>query len=193
MRHYFAVLLSSCILALTPGAALAPLIPGLDLSALCDHSDVIVVGRALHVRQERSTTVVIQGKGFPGRLMVVELNVEKVMKGRTEGGALTFRFAVPSVPIVSSGYEEVLAGQFGVFFLRRFEGGYQVLDPYYPSVVASPGAPRTTGSLLDQVTAEVAHVFASPEASVDTKVQAVRVLQGVEGPAAAIALRTATR
>lgn len=193
MRCLIPLVLGFCLatLALTPAAP--PLIPGLDLRALCDHSDVIVVGRALHVREGKSTTVVIQGKSFPGRHMLVELSVERVMKGRAEGTALTFSFSVPSVAIVSTGYGEVLAGQFGIFFLRKVEGGYEVFDPYYPAVVACPGAPRTQGTPLDQVTGEVAHVFASPAASVDTKRQGIWVLQAVEGAAATYALRTATR
>jgi len=193
MRCLIPLVLGFCLvtLALTPAAP--PLIPGLDLRALCDHSDVIVVGRALHVREGKSTTVVIQGKSFPGRHMLVELSVERVMKGRAEGTALTFSFSVPSVPIVSFGYEEVSVGQFGIFFLRKSDGGHEVLDPYHPFVIAAPGAPQASGNLLDQVTAEVTHVLRSVQVSSDVKEQALWVLNNVRTPVATAAIRAATR
>ena len=81
-----------------------------------------------------------------------------------------------------------------MFFLRETPGGYVVLDPYHPNVVAAPGAAVIEGSCLDRVTAQLAQVFASKDPSVQsrwTRWEAVRALETVHTPQAAAALRTA--
>lgn len=189
MRCNMPLLLGCCLVASAAVPARARLIPGLNLWALCDQADVIVVGRVVDVRPGGPTTV----EGYAGRLMVAQLTVDKVLKGPTKSGSVNFSFSVLAVPVVSAGYPGIGPGQYGVFFLRRAESGYGVSDPYHPFVVAFPGAPQTFGSLSDQVIGEVGHVLASRQASIDAKQKAMWMLQSVRTPAATAALKTASR
>jgi hypothetical protein len=120
--------------------------------------------------------------------MLAHLDVERIIRGEGPAGQLFFRFTVPEAPI---GYAGIQTGQFGVFFLRKVTQGYEVLDPYYPFVVAAPGEPEGTGNYVDQVTAEVAHVFDSATATADTRLQAVLVLRTVRTSLAGRSLKAA--
>lgn len=194
MRRFMSLAVGCCLLSLAsvPGAArIGPVDP--DLPALCDRADLIVVGRASAVGADGATTLVDNGATYPARLMVVDLQVERALKGTATGHSVTFTFAVPTVPVVGVGGVGVASGQFGIFILRGGLGGYEVLDPYYPFIVAVPGAPQTSGSLVDQVTAEVAYVLDSPAASATLKHRAVSVLASSRTPVATAALRTAAR
>jgi hypothetical protein len=193
MNRHVRLLLTWAILGFAADAALASIIPLLDVSALCDRADLVIVGRVVDVRQRGPTIIVNDGTSSPGRLMVARLDVERVLKGAVDSTAFDFTFSLPSAPVVSSLHTPITVGQFGVFLLRKADGDFEVLDPYYPSVVASPGGPGATGNLLDQVTAEVAGVFASRQTSPSLREQAVRVLRSVRTPAATVALRAASR
>src|SRR3972149_2239027 len=103
MNRYLPFLLCSALAGFARMAALATIIPNLDLPALCDHADLVVVGRAVDVRQAGPTTIVSQGESSPGRLMVVQMDVEKVLKGPVNSRALVFTFSLPAIPVVSSG------------------------------------------------------------------------------------------
>jgi hypothetical protein len=178
---------------LLSSGTLATIVPSLDLHALCERADLIVVGRAVDVREGGPTNIVNHGRSSPGRRMVVLLDTELVVKGTVDATSLSFTFSLPATPTVSSLHTPVSTGQFGVFFLSRAGGGYEVADSYYPSVVAAPGSPRTSGNCLDQVTAEVAHALASSKATLAVKKSAVHVLQGIDTPIASAALRAAAR
>jgi hypothetical protein len=125
--------------------------------------------------------------------MVVELDAKKILRGERTTGPVTFTFSMPTVPVVSVGGVPVSRGQFGVFFLRKGSRGYEVLDPDHPFVLATPGAPRTPGGLVDQVTAEVAHVLETPTEPDRLKEQAVSILASSQSSVAAAALKAATR
>jgi len=173
-------------------AAVAKIVPVIDIPELCDHASLIVVGRADKVRADGPTTLVENGTNYPGRLMEVEFKVERALKGAS-GGTVSFAFTVPTVPIVGVGGAGVAPGQFGVFFLGNGPGGYEVLNPDYPFVVAAPGAPETSGGALDKVTAEIAHVLDAHEASARDKQHAISLLAMLQTRAATEALKTAAR
>lgn len=189
MRSYIPLLLGCCLVDFAAVPVRARLIPGLNPQVLCDQADVIVVGRIVDVRPGGPTTV----EGYPGRLMVAQLAIDKVLKGATKSGPINFSFSVLAVPVVSAGYPGVPSGQYGVFFLRRAGSGYEVFDPYHPFIVAFPGAPQTSGSLSDQVIGEVGHVLGSRQGSIDAKQKALWVLRSVRTPAATAALKSASR
>lgn len=194
MRRLMGLVLGCSLSALGPRltpASIGPVAP--DLPALCHRADLIVVGQATGVREDGATTLVDSGATYPARLMVVDLDVERALKGTASARIVTFTFAVPTVPVVSVGGVGVAGGQFGIFFLRRGPGGYEVVDPYYPFVIAAPGAPETSGTLVDQVIAEVAYVLDSPGAPAGLKRQAVSVLASSRTPVATGALRAAAR
>jgi hypothetical protein len=166
----------------------ASLVPQLDLSALVDTSDLIVVGAVTEVRQGERSTITVQGQSVPALSMTTTLDIESVLKGKLANSRVSFQFFLPLWPV---GYRGIPPGQFGVFFLRQASGGWQLLDGYHPYVVAAPGRPGTGGTYLDNVTAELANALSSPQTSIGTKRDAVEALGTLTTPAASAALEAA--
>lgn len=168
----------------------ASLIPNLDLTALASNSDLIAVGQVTGVREDGPTTVNIQGNILSARAMRAQLDIERLLKGESKGSTIVVRFSLPRAPV---GYAGIPAGQFGIFFLRQAQGGWEVADPYHPYIIAARGAPTTGGTYLDQITAELAHVVASAEAPVQVRREAVEALSTLLTSGATTALQTAAR
>jgi hypothetical protein len=168
----------------------ATLVPQLDLGALTSQADLIAVGLVAEVYQEGATILDINGVTAEGHGMRARLAVERIIKGESPSGDLIFRFALPDAP---AGYPGIGKGQFGVFFLRKGTRGYEILDPYYPFVVAGPGAPNVSGNYSDQVIAEVAHVFSLTSSSLDTRLRALLILSTVRTDGATAGLKIAAR
>lgn len=184
-----AVCFSIALTAVLPAGA--TIVPSLDLPALAADSDLIAVGRVSAVHQKGWTTVHLTGgASVPARSMFAQLDVEKALKGQLDGRTIRFVFSFPDVPI---GYAGIRPEQFGVFFLRKSENGYAIVDPYHPFVGAVRGTPGVQGSLLDQITAEVARVLTSPETSAESRWEAVRALETAQTPLTTDALKTAAR
>jgi hypothetical protein len=181
------LLFLSSLVAVLPGNA--AVVPNLDLESLCSQGDLIVVGAVADVHREGETTINIQGQSVEALSMSAELSAQKVLKGKLANARVTFKFFIPP----PSGYGGIARGQFGVFFLRESKSGIEILDPYHPYVVALPGAPGTSGTCLDQVTAELAYVVASAAASARTRMDAVEGLRSLDTPAATAALETTAR
>ncbi len=179
----------ACSLSL-PHAA-ASLVPGLDLPTLIDQADSIMASRVVRTQKLHSATVAIQGGQADADVREAQIDVERILKGRAQPPARTFRFLQPLAPI---GYGEVNEGDFGVFFLRIAATGYEILDPKHPSVVAAPGARVGNTDLLDQVIREVAHVLDSREQQAADRwahLEAVQVLETVHTASANAGLRIA--
>jgi len=187
-RRLLTVLCSAVTLAVSPCST--TLVPHLDLPRLTDASDLIVVGRVTTVQRDGETVVYLQGQALAASSWSAEVEVERTLKGKIAGSEVRFNFPVPRAPV---GYRGADVGQFGVFFLRQAENAYQILDPYHPFLVAAPAAPHTEGTPLDQVTAEVAHVFDWPGATGQSRREAVEVLRTLDTPPATAALKTAAR
>jgi HEAT repeat protein len=181
------VLTSVALLTALPRQARARIGGGLDLARLCEQSDLIVVGQARTVRDAGTATPTYQGHVYAGRLMAVELGVERALKGTPDSDVVSFTYT-----ITDFGEAGVKADQFGVFFLRAGEGGYEVTDPDYPSVISVPGAPSASGTVLDKVVAEVAYVLDFPGESTALRLQAVLALAtSMPNPSARATLRRA--
>lgn len=191
MRHCRRLItICLCATVLPVSRARASLVPDLDLKALASNSDLIAVGHIAGVREDGLAAVNIQGNILPARVMLAELDLERLLKGQSKTSTIIVRFSLPHAPV---GYAGIPAGQFGVFFLRKGQESYEVLDPYHPFVVATPGAPTTGGTYLDQVTAELAYVVTSPEAPVQARRKAVEALSTLLTSGATTVLQTATR
>jgi HEAT repeat protein len=79
-----------------------------------------------------------------------------------------------------------------MFFLRNENGTYEVLDPYYPFVIA-PRQAHTSGEAdLDRVVGEVAYILIDRASSNEERRKAVYVLDGARTESASQALRVAT-
>ncbi len=170
-------------------AKIGPAAP--DLRELCERADLIAVGQAVAVRADGPTTVVENGTTYPARTMVVDLAIERTLKGQVAAQTATFTFSVVTVPVLDVGGMPVSSGQFGMFFLRASPRGYEVLDPEFPFVIATPGSPGATGSPFDQAAAEVAHVLDTPSAPDRLREQAVTLLAFSQTPVATAALKAA--
>jgi hypothetical protein len=160
---------------------------------MCGSADLVVVGRVRTRNQKGWTTVHVGTATLQARDYVVNLEVEKYLKGGPAGNEFNFTFALSDTPV---GHKGVPVGQFGVFFLGHSQLGYKILDPYYPYVPAAPGAPGVDGSCTDRVTGELAYVFESPDPSVESRwarFDAVRALETLQSSRSTAALRKATR
>jgi hypothetical protein len=176
-------------LSSSPTVASAEIIPALVLEDLTRDADLIVVGEARAVWEEERTTLGINGQPIPACRMVAQLRVSRVIKGKLDQPSVSYKFFLPK-----SGprYEEVVTGEFGLFFLlMEQQQEYVVLNPYYPFVVASPDVPEVEGSYFDRVVAEVAQVLTSPGTTTNQRRQAIEVLGGVKTEPATRALRRA--
>ncbi|MGH9432523.1 MAG: HEAT repeat domain-containing protein [Terriglobia bacterium] len=169
-------------------AAWASLVPNLDLQALVDDSGAVVVGQVVAVTAQGRTVAGTQS--VSGTLMQADLRVEKTLKGRPGRQRLTFQFFFPDAPMA---YRRIPKGQFGVFFLRKSAGGYEVANSYYPFVVACPASPPAEGSIPEQVVAEVAYVLRCANASSESRQAAVYTLRAVRTAASTAALKVAAR
>ena len=173
-----------------PGLVSATPIPALDLAGLAGGADLIVVGQVTGIREEGRSSINTQGRSIPARKMAATLRADRVLKGRFSTAAVTFGFLSPQV---SLGYQGIGPAQFGMFFLRASQQGYEVQNPYHPFIVAALDAPVTEGSALERVITEVAHVLSSANAPPAERVRAAEILEGVETQAATEALRRGLR
>lgn len=161
-------------------------VPLPDLQGLTRDADVIVVAQVTSVWETGS---VAAGSAQEGRRMAASLNVEKVIKGRVEGPTLALEFTASRGKI-----GRISASQFGMFFLRKdAKGGYSVLNPYYPSVVASRNATTAEGTDIDRVVAELADILTVAGASAEERRLAVFYLNQTLTDSATEALRSAVR
>jgi hypothetical protein len=176
---------------MNPASVSAIPVPALDLPELTAASDLIVVGQVLAIREEGRTTINTQGGPVQARQMVATLRAFRVLKGQAGAPSVSFGFLIPEVDLAYGGVAEK---QVGMFFLKEVsKQKYEVLNPYYPSIVAAPDAPATEGAALDRVVAEVAYVLNSAKSSPDERERAVSILETVETPAATEALKKAAR
>jgi HEAT repeats len=103
----------------TAQPALAVLVPMVDVPAMAQASDLIVVGRATQTENNVAPFLVtvdrvLKGNGLPRRLVV-------------------------EPALSSQDYPAVQERQYGIFFLQWQPGGsYAVTDPFHPALVASP-------------------------------------------------------
>ena len=93
------VVLGCLLFLVVPSASVGDIQVGLDLPAMCERADLVVVGRAVEVRPDGRATFADEGASYPGRLVVVTLDVERLLRG-TAGRTLNFTFTVPAVPVI---------------------------------------------------------------------------------------------
>ena len=170
-----------------PASQMSTAMSPLDLSALTNDADLIAVGSVQTVWEDDSTTMNIQNRSVPARQMVALLNVKSILKGQAESStSLTFKFLVPEAPI---GYRGIPTNQVRIFFLRETSPQeYSILNPYYPFIVACEDATPAGGGALDKVVANLAHLLTTPVASLDSRMEAIRVLSSVKTEASTSAL-----
>ena len=178
-------------ISIIAASASGAILPRLDLKSLASKADLVVVGRVVEVHDLGRVTIHTADGDIAGRSQKATLRIERVLKGADQGPVLRFSFVMPEVPSQYN-YAPIAVSQFGTFFLRQSED-WEILDPYYPYVVATPGAPLRAGSVLDQVVGELAAVINSESCPVEEQREAVYDLDPTPGAVATAALIRAAR
>lgn len=171
-------------------AGLATCIPvkPLDVGALTNSADRIVVGRVVSVTNNGSGTVEFAGGVVSVAGEVASLQVDNVIKGEAGSGALSFQFWVPKAPI---GFQSISTGQYGIFFLRQKTPMPEVLDPTHAVLPALSGLEITGGTPLDEVTNALLQVLVAPGAREQEALEALAALATIRTDSATDGLRSA--
>ncbi len=177
---------SSLIILLLSASAKGGPVPALNVNALVSESDLILVGRVSAVSEREQTNVDVGGLSRTAMRMAASLHPDRILKGQTNEATIYFEF----VKADFGPFKPVAAGQFGIFFLRRRSGSYEVTSPYYPFLVAGPRQPTDTGNVLENVIAEFANVI-KLNMPRPARIEAVDVLRQVSSKTATEALRHA--
>lgn len=165
-------------------------IPALDVRALTNGADLIVVGRVTDLWEEGPSKIEMQGQSIPARRIVAVLSTVRILKGGFNGSTVSFRFLVPDAPL---GYGSISRTQFGMFFLRQAgPNKFFIVNQYYPFLVALVGSPEKQNSILDQVIAEVAQVLVAQKTTRAERKQAINILDRVITRRSTEALRKAS-
>jgi HEAT repeats len=148
----------------------------LDLERLTYNADLIIIGRVNSTSKTARATAT--------------LGVDKVVKGETDARTIDFEF-FPNRP---SAYVRIQPELFGMFFLKRNEadGGYRILDPTYPAVIAPADAVLSKEGGLERTVNVVGQVLLTARAAEDRRV-AVRVLSSALTARATELLRQAAK
>jgi hypothetical protein len=167
----------------------ATLVPTLELDNLSDDAALIVVGQITSVQEVGKTTVPIGNRSVSARMMIADLRVDQVLKGATQtNSSLRFHFALPDEFI---GWRSITPQSYRVFFLTDNSGELKVANPYYPSVVAIPGAESRGETAIERVAHQLGAVLESSRTPIEQKQEAVFTLNSSRSPAAVRALRSA--
>jgi hypothetical protein len=165
-------------------------VPGLDIDRLTADASLIAVGQLTSVQEVGKTTVQLGNRTFTARAMVAELHVDQVLKGTTErpSSSVSFHLVVPDEFI---GWHSVTPLSYRVFFLAESSRELTLASPYYPSVVAIPGAEMQGGTPIERVIDQLGAVLESTQTPVQERREAVFALSSTTSPAAIHALRRA--
>lgn len=132
----------------------ASLVSPLDIERLTREADMILIGRVNSISDGKAS-----------------LSVDKVVKGSANARTVDVELVADA-----TGQERVTSSQFAMFFLKtNAKGGYRILDPDYPSVIAAPDATVINGPPLDRVVSVVGELLTEAN-NVDVRREAVRVL-----------------
>jgi hypothetical protein len=192
MRSYKKLLIFAALVLLhCPMPVAAIPVPALNLFQLTAKSDVIVVAQVIGVREEGQTTMQAHGQSFSARQMLATLRISRIVKGQPRTETVSFKFLRPEAGL---GYAGIGETQFGMFFLRETaQSGYEIMNPYYPFIVASSDAPVLEGRTFERVVAEVTQVLGSVKTSPDDIMSAISVLEQVKTPFVSKALKDAAQ
>jgi hypothetical protein len=158
----------------------------LDLPAMIESSQLIVVGQVVATERREKSSIQIANYTATGSWYTAKLGVNRVIKGDSDSKLVTFRYFIPDD--ISYG-RPIAAQQFGVFFLQTGSDGYEPTDGFHPFTMALPEAPVTQGSYLDQVVAEMDYVLKSPKTTRDDRIVTEVMLHDIKAPSATAALR----
>jgi hypothetical protein len=182
-RAFPQLLVITCIVATF---ARASVVPSLDLSALTNDSDVIVVGMVDFHSNGSSGSDQQKPPNGP-RFLTGALHVEQVLKGSVEANTIEIRLVRPDE---SNGYSSIPAHRHRMIFLRHRVGEtYEATSPYYPSAVAVSGHQSREIEPLDRVAQQLGAVITSQSSGPEERIEAINDLGTVQSPAILSILR----
>lgn len=148
----------------------------LDLERLTNNADLIIIGRVNSISNAGRATAT--------------LGIDKIVKGETDARTVDFEF-FPNRPSV---YARIQPELFGMFFLKRneAEGGYRILDPTYPAVIAPVNAVLSKEGGLERTINVVGQVLQTSRVAEERRV-AVTVLRSARTGRATELLRQAVK
>src|SRR5277367_6401356 len=166
-----------------PGDLYATPISALNLGALCDKSDLIVIGKVGFFRNvgeaELSTDVGIS------TVTTTESSVEivGVLKGSSTTEKIRVRTPLSQSPGGSIGLDGIPTNSVRLLFLKRSGGGsYEVVDPYYPSLPATLSLTDGSLPILTQVANVECAVVIDRHAQIDERLKAIWSLRRLREP-----------
>ena len=163
-------------------------IPILNVPALTDASNLIVVGNVLSTRDGGPTSVGFSGGSMPAaRLVLCEVEVDAVLKGALGGRRISFQYASPNEPI---GYAGIGLG-YQILFLKKSNSEYSLTSPYHPSLPAVAGTTAESGDELAKIAAILGSVLQSLSESLGQKQTALYALSTIHTSGSTDILRKA--
>jgi hypothetical protein len=171
--------------ALGLASAAATPLPVLDVAAMTNRSQVIVVGRVEDVR--------VQGVA-PSASIAIWVKADRVLKAEAAINPRLLRVQISSIESASA---NLAKSQYGIFFLRRTgAAAYAPTDSTYPVLPAvALGSGSASSDPLTRVADEFVRVLRSPGATNDpvqsAHAAAAEALQSIPYSAAGAALRAA--
>jgi hypothetical protein len=184
----------SLILALIVTVCLLPMnatpMRSVDVAELTAGADLIVVGRVAKVVQEERTAVELPGGTVSATRFRASLSAARALKGNLSTQDVSFYFLLPDAPI---GFQGVVVGQNGMFFLKASRGRLEFVDPAHPALPVMPNAQLPVGPPLDQVTAMLAQVLVAPQSSDTDRFRVLEALSHLQTDIAREELRQALK
>jgi hypothetical protein len=178
------------LLALIVTGCLAPMnstpMRSVDVAELTAEADLIVVGHVAKLVQLESTAVNLPSGSIRATRFRASLRSDRVLKGDLTVQDVPFYFLLPEAP---GGFQSVVVGQNGMFFLKTSQGRLELVDPAHPALPAVLNAQLPTGPPLDQVTAMLAQVLVAPRTSDADRFRALEALSHLQTDLAGKALR----
>jgi hypothetical protein len=180
------LLLAAALVSVASITSASP-VPQLRVAELVQNADVIVVGSVQAIGDLGPGSAVTPSGPLIGRRLVATLVIDRVLKGQNRS-SLEFIFVRSDT---SGAYGGIAAGDYRVFFLKGSGDPYELVSPYYPSLVAIRGSTTTAETALDRVCEVLAEVLNSPSESLGSRQSAISALWGVKSRFAADGLASA--
>jgi hypothetical protein len=178
------------------GGAIPVPVPSLD--KLTEASTLIVMGQLVSVQRVGSASidasylkerfgVVLNSPQINARVERGSIQVDQVLKGVPPSPTFTVDFVVPEEFIGWIAPEE---RAFGLFFFRRTETEtLEFTDPYLTWIQTARGLTSRGDSPLDRVVSILSTLLSIPDANIETKGNAIVMLQFSKSNASLLALR----
>ncbi len=163
----------------------------LDLNALTNDADAIVIGRVRSVEARGRANREVAGRTIEVQPKIANLAINRVIKGDIPTPELKFEFPILEHSLV---YGDIELSRLAMYFLRKNEdGSYAVLNPNYPFLGVASDSILPEADALDRVVAVIGSPLKEPKSSLAERRLAVHLLRSGETESATAILRLAAK